>query len=148
MWGWGWCSFGNLGAAHSLSLTQHYRQWYDRHHYLSKSLHPRPMYLEYRSSYSYGGPGGRATKHCTTRDFVIEQYSNSPIPRSSNVATVRFCDRSLIPFRVQATVHFRYRTSTRTSIDLFLGSNNGLFLGSTSRTFLRPTCQTYYGIYM
>ena len=46
-------SFGNLGAAHSLSLTQHYRQWYDRHHYLSQSLHPRPMYLEYRSSYSY-----------------------------------------------------------------------------------------------
>ena len=46
-------SFGNLGAAHSLSLTQHYRQWYDRHHYLSQSLHPCPMYLEYRSSYSY-----------------------------------------------------------------------------------------------
>ena len=85
---------------------------------------------------------------CTTRDFVIEQYSNGPIPRSSNVATVRFCDRSLIPFGDQTTGHFRYRTSTRTSIDLFLGSNNGLFLGSTGRTFLRPTSQTYYGIYM
>ena len=28
----------------------------------------------------YGGPGGHATKHCTTRDFAIEQYSNSLIP--------------------------------------------------------------------
>ena len=47
-----------------------------------------------REVMEYGGPGGRATKHCTTSGFLIEQYSDGPIPCSSNGAVVRFCDRS------------------------------------------------------
>ena len=103
----------------------------------------------------YGGPGGRATKHCTTSDFLIEQYSDGPIPCS---AAVRFCDRSDSAIKRSST-----SATALTSIDLFLGSNNGLYLGSNnglflrsnnglflrsnSGPFLRPTSQTYYGMY-
>ena len=98
----------------------------------------------------YGGPGGRATKHCTTSGFLIEQYSDRPIPCSSNGAAVRFCDRSHSAIKRSST-----SATALTSIDLFLGSNNGLYLGSNndlflrsnSGPFLRPTSQTYYGIY-
>ena len=91
---------------------------------------------------SYGGPGGRATKHCTTSGFLIEQYSDSPIPCSNNGAAVRFCDRSHSAIKRSST-----SATALTSIDLFLGSNNGLFLRSNSGPFLRPTSQTYYGIH-
>ena len=98
----------------------------------------------------YGGPGGRATKHCTTSGFLIEQCSDGPIPCSSNGAAVRFCDRSHSAIKRSST-----SATALTSIDLFLGSNNGLYLGSNnglflrsnSGPFLRPTSQTYYGIY-
>ena len=98
----------------------------------------------------YGGPGGRATKHCTTSGFLIEQYSDGPIPCSSNGAAVRFCDRFHSAIKRSST-----SATALTSIDLFLGSNNGLYLGSNnglflrsnSGPFLRPTSQTYYGIY-
>ena len=97
----------------------------------------------------YGGPGGRATKHCTTSGFLIEQYSDGPIPCSSNGAAIRFCDRSHSAIKRSST-----SATALTSIDLFLGSNNGLYLGSNnglflrsnSGPFLRPTSQTYYGI--
>ena len=78
----------------------------------------------------YGGPGGRATKHCTTSGFLIEQYSDGPIPCSSNGAAVRFRVRAMeqrsdsvfeqwssgpilrsIPFRDQTIIHFRYRAN-------------------------------------
>ena len=103
-----------------------------------------------RLSDLYGGPGGRATKHCTTSGFLIEQYSDGPIPCSSNGAAVRFCDRSHSAIKRSST-----SATALTSIDLFLGSNNGLYLGSNnglflrsnSGPFLRPTSQTYYGIY-
>ena len=61
---------------------------------------------------TYGGPGGRATKHCTTLDFAIEQYSNGP---------VRFRDRT-------TTIQFRYRTTVHFCNDLFLQSNSDPFL--------------------
>ena len=101
-------------------------------------------------SCGYGGPGGRATKHCTTSGFLIEQYSDGPIPCSNNGAAVRFCDRSHSAIKRSST-----SATALTSIDLFLGSNNGLYLGSNnglflrsnSGPFLRPTSQTYYGIY-
>ena len=106
--------------------------------------------LKYSQSRAYGGPGGRATKHCTTSGFLIEQYSDGPIPCSSNGAAVRFCDRSHSAIKRSST-----SATALTSIDLFLGSNNGLYLGSNnglflrsnSGPFLRPTSQTYYGIY-
>ena len=82
--------------------------------------------------------------------FLIEQYSDGPIPCSSNGAAVRFCDRSHSAIKRSST-----SATALTSIDLFLGSNNGLYLGSNnglflrsnSGPFLRPTSQTYYGIY-
>ena len=78
----------------------------------------------------YGGPGGRATKHCTTSGFLIEQYSDGPIPCSSNGAAVRFCDRSHSAIKRSST-----SATALTSIDLFLGSNNGLYLGSNNGLF-------------
>ena len=106
------------------------------------------MYIRKRL-HSYGGPGGRATKHCMTSGFLIEQYSDGPIPCSSNGAAVRFWDRSHSAIKRSST-----SATALTSIDLFLGSNNGLYLGSNnglflrsnSGPFLRPTSQTYYGI--
>ena len=73
---------------------------------------------EGKQNQRYGGPGGRATKHCTTSGFLIEQYSDGPIPCSNNGAAVRFCDRSHSAIKRSST-----SATALTSIDLFLGSN-------------------------
>ena len=50
------------------------------------SFGPHTLVVKKMNTYMrmYGGPGGRATKHCTTRSFAIEQYSNGPMPRPNN----------------------------------------------------------------
>ena len=123
--------------------------WFRRENYLNNALFAKVAQPDLPVAF-YGGPGGRATKHCTTSGFLIEQYSDGPIPCSSNGAAVRFCDQSHSAVKRSST-----SATALTSIDLFLGSNNGLYLGSNnglflrsnSGPFLRPTSQTYYGIY-
>ena len=68
-------------------------------------IYHRQAFVMYNSCLvEYGGPGGR--------DQTLHE---SVIIRLDKTATVRFCDRTLIPFRDQTTVQFRYRATNYTT---------------------------------